>query len=296
MQNSALEVFETPEPTVASQTNSPDVPPPSKKRRVSFIQPEKEAPNATKSAVAVDSQPASPEAESTPEQEPTLLGKKSAQSEGDLSAELTSEGERKKKRKNKKEKKQLAKQNELSAGPPRDGILVEGEPQKKKKKKKKGALDNADLTATPIPSEKVKPTDNGKSSAPNGETDDVPQTKKLKKRSRETESNVTNETMASKNATVNSTIEPEAGAAVSETREKTTKKQKKSHTAHDDADDTAVNGTTSVDLAGTAASADALVPKTPKKARRKSDAQPPVAPALAKKQVNQESTGVFSHE
>lgn len=283
-QNGALEI---PEPTVNPQAISSDAPPPSKKRRVSFIQPTKEARNSGKSAVAGDSRTTSPEAENTPEQEPTLLGNRSTQGEGTPDAELTTEERRKKKKKTKKEKKDLEKQNELSADPPsKDGTPAEGGPQKKTKKNK-AALNGADLTATSTSVEqpaKGKSTDPGNFTAPNGETD-APQTKKSKKRSRAAEAKAADEPVAGQNVTPKTSTEPEAEAAASEVRERTTKKQKKAHKANDDADGAAVNGTTPIDLPTTAPSGEAPVPKTPKKARRKSDAQL-VVPASAKKQAN----------
>ncbi|KJA28973.1 hypothetical protein HYPSUDRAFT_82534 [Hypholoma sublateritium FD-334 SS-4] len=285
--NGAFETSKTPE-TVTPQDIPSDAPPPSKKRRVSFIQPAKEARNVTKSAVAGDSLPTSPEPESTSEQEPTLLGNRSTQVEETSDAELTTDERRKKKKKTKKEKKDLGKQNEISAdSPSKEGIPIESGTQKKTKKKKAAA--NSELGAMSTPVEKPakgKPTAVGNSAAPNVDIDGTPQTKKSKKRPRTADGNGADEPIAGKNATPKASTEPEAETAASEAREKSTKKQKKVHKTNDDADGAAViNGTKPVDLAAVATSDGVPVPKTPKKARRKSDAQP-VVPASTKKQAN----------
>lgn len=266
---------------VTPQTTPSESPPPSKKRRVSFVEPSLRLNKETNKVAAQWNRLASLNgSENTPEQEST-------QPEENVDSSLSVKEKRQERRKQRRrERQQKAAETESSKestpavedGTPKPDAEKE---KKKKRKKDKKALENdredeTTVTPEPQPAESVDKAAKAKLHKVNGindaATDDTAAAKKSKKRSRTTETDSMDKLESGKATTPNSSAEPPPETEKTEEASRSAKKQKHAHKDGVNAGADGANKKSSTKETNLPNAAEVPPPKTPKKSKIKSPA------------------------
>ncbi|KAF8201001.1 hypothetical protein BJ912DRAFT_947783, partial [Pholiota molesta] len=276
----ALDLSQDQHRAVTPQTTPSESPPPSKKRRVSFVEPSLQLNKEINKVAAQWDRLASLNGlESTPEQEST---------HPEENVESISTKQKRQERRKERRKERPQKAAEVESSKESTPIVQDGTPQpdsekekKKKRKKEKKSLESAKqdestVTPEPQPGETVDKPAKAKSQKVNGindaATDDTAATKKSKKRSRATETDSTDKLESGKATTPNSSTEPPPETENTEEASRSAKKQKHAHKDGVNAGADGSNKKSSTKETNTPNAPEVPPPKTPKKSKIKSPA------------------------